>query len=160
MKYSFTTPAKERVTLDRSVLNGKVKVYVDNKPVAPSHQGTRGAAGTFYPLRSGTLEIRSSLWELVPRAWYNEDWVDLVPPLNTWQYLLIALPFLGTVFITFFQLPGLVVGGLAVLISLMVMRSQRPLNTRVVMCLIIAVLAPVAALAVTYGFTMLMNGAR
>src|SRR5438128_1755886 len=138
MKYTFTTSAKEQVTIDRSLLSGKVKIYVDGKAVGPSHQGKRGATGTFYPVNRGTLEVRSSPWELVPRAWYNEDWVELVPPLTAWQYVLIALPFVSTAFVAFGQIAGLIIGALATLISVVVMHTQRPIGQRLLICLFIA----------------------
>ncbi len=149
MKYTFKTDARvpEKVVIDRALLPGKLKVFVAGKQVGPSHQGRRGATGTFYPLKSGTLEVRSSLLELVPSVWYNENWVDLVPPMKTWQYLLVALPLLGTVAITFGQLIGLVVGALGVLISYVAMRSQRPLNVRLAIGLLVAVVTPVVGFA-------------
>ena len=149
MKYTFKTDARvpEKITIDRTILTGKVKVFVDGKQVGPSHQGRRGAAGTFYPVKSGTLEVRSSLLELVPSVWYNENWVDLVPPMKAWQYLLIALPLFSTVVFTFGQIVGLIVGALGVFFSYVVMRSQRPAKVRLAFGLIIAVLAPVVGVA-------------
>lgn len=147
MRYTFKTDARvpERVVIDRTLLTGKLKVYIDGKQVGPSHQGRRGAAGTFYPVKSGTLEVRSSYIELVPSVWYNENWVDLVPPMQVWQYLLVVLPLIGAVVITFGQLVGLVVGALGMLLSYVVMRSQRPTNVRLAIGLVIAVLAPVVS---------------
>ena len=149
MRYTFKTDARvpERVIIDRTLLTGKLKVYIDGKQVGPSLQGRRGAAGTFYPVKSGTLEVRSSYVELVPSVWYNENWVDLVPPMQVWQYLLVVLPLIGAVVITFGQLVGLVVGALGMLLSYVVMRSQRPTNVRLVIGLVIAVLAPVVSVA-------------
>lgn len=148
MKYTFKTDARvpEQVTIDRALLTGKVKVFVDGKPVGPSHQGRRGAAGTYYPLRMGTLEVRSSLFEIVPRVWCNENWVDLVPPVKGWQYVLVALPLISTVVMTFGQILGLLVGALAVLISYIVMRSQRSVTARNVICMAIAVIAPIVSI--------------
>ena len=149
MKYSFKTDARtpEQVVIDRAILTGKVKVFIDGKPVGPSHQGKRGAAGTFYPLKSGTLEVRSSMLELVPSVWYNENWVELVAPMKGWQYMLILLPFLSTLVLTFGQILGMLVGVLAVLVSYVVMRSQRSLNVRTIICMVIAVIAPIIAFA-------------
>jgi hypothetical protein len=149
MKYTFKTDTRvpEQVDVDRSLLTGKVKVFVDNRPVSPSHQGRRGAAGTFYPLKYGTLEIRSSLFEVVPRVWCNENWVELVSPVKGWQYLLVALPLISTVVMTFGQILGLVIGGLAVCVSYIVMRSQRSATVRNLICMAIAIIAPVVAFA-------------
>ena len=157
MKYTFTTQAKEQVTIDRSLITGKVKVIIDGKQVGPSMRGVRGATGTFYPIRSGTLEVRSSLVEMVPRVWYKEDWVDLVPPLTPWQYLLIGLPFITTAFATFGQLSGIVIGLLGILLCLVIMNSQNPLNKRVVFCGLVALIAPVLAIAVTIGLSMALG---
>jgi hypothetical protein len=147
MKYTFKTDAKvpELVVIDRALLTGKVKVFVDNRPVASSHQGRRGAAGTFYPLKNGTLEIRSPIFEVVPSVWCNENWVELVPPVKGWQYVLVALPLISTVVMTFGQILGLVIGGLAVGVSYIVMRSQRSANARNLICMAIAIIAPVIA---------------
>lgn len=158
MKYSFTTSRNEKIVLDRSLLNGKVKVSIDGRPVGPSHQGMRGATGTFYPVKSGTLEVRSALFELVPSVWYNEDWVDLVPPLTTPQYLLIGLPFVTATVASFGQITGIIVGLLATLICLLVMRSQRPAKVRVALCAVIAIVAPIVGFAVTYAATMALSG--
>jgi hypothetical protein len=160
MKYTFTTGKNEKVTLDRSMFSGKVKVLVDNRPVRPSHQGVRGATGTFYPIKSGTLEVRSGMLELVPRVWYNEDWVDLVPPLSTVQYLLIGLPFITTTIVSFGQITGIIVGLLATLICLLVMRTQRPANVRGAICAVIAILAPIAGLAATLALNVALSGAH
>lgn len=159
MQYTFTTDKNEKIILDRSLFSGKVKVIVDRRPVAPSHQGARGATGTFYPLKSGTLEVRSGMFELVPRVWYNEDWVDLVQPLTTPQYLLIGLPFITTTAVSFGQITGIIIGLLATLICLLVMRTQRSANMRGAICAIIAILAPIAGFAVTIAATMALNSA-
>jgi hypothetical protein len=158
MKYTFTTPKNERVALDRALLTGKVKVYVDGKHVGPSHQGKGGAAGTFYQIKSGTLEVRSGLFEFVPRLWYNEDWVELVPPLKTWQVVLIALPFLSATMVSFGQIIGLLVGVLATLLCWLVMRTQRTLGARVALCIAISVLAPVLSIVLTVALNVLLNG--
>ncbi|MCL4504882.1 MAG: hypothetical protein M1434_08670 [Chloroflexi bacterium] len=158
MKYTFTTQAKERVTIDRSLLTGKVKVTIDGKQVGPSMRGMRGATGAFYPIKSGTLEVRSSLFEMVPRVWYKEDWVDLIAPLKPLQYVLIGLPFVTAAFSTFGQLSGIVVGLLGVLLCLVIMYSQSPLNKRVLFCGLIALIAPVLGIAVTIGLSMAMGG--
>ena len=71
--------------------------------------------------------------------------MDLVPPMQVWQYLLVVLPLIGAVVITFGQLVGLVVGALGMLLSYVVMRSQRPTNVRLAIGLVIAVLAPVVS---------------
>ncbi len=159
MQYKFTTAKNEKVILDRSLFSGKVKVLVDGRPVGPSHQGMRGAAGTFYPLKSGTLEVRSGMLELVPRVWYNEDWVDLVPPISTPQYLLIGLPFITTVSVSFGQITGIIIGLLATLICLLVMRTQRPATVRGAICAVIAVMAPIAGFAATIALNMAMGSA-
>jgi hypothetical protein len=159
MKYTFKTDARvsEEVTIDRALLTGKVKVFIDGKPVGPSHQGRRGATGTFYPVKFGTLEVRSSLFELVPRVWSNENWVDLVPPVKGWQYVLVALPLISTIVMTFGQILGLLIGALAVLISYIVMRSQRSATARNLICMAIAVVAPIVSvvlvLALSGAFT-------
>ena len=160
MKYTFTTQAKEQVTIDRSVFTGRIKVYIDGKAVGPSMRGAGGATGTFYPIRSGTLEVRSSMFEMVPRVWYREDWVDLIPPLTMWQYVFIGLPFITTAFASFGQMTGLIVGLLAVFINMAVMHSQRPLNRRVLFCGLVALLAPAAGVAATIGLSMAMGSPR
>jgi hypothetical protein len=160
MKYSFTTKNNQRVVIDRSLIGGKVKVYIDGKAYGPSHQGTRGATGTFYPIEKGTLEIRSSLWELVPRVWYNEDWVDFVAPLTLPQYLLIALPFFSTVLINFTQILGLIVGALGSLICLVVMHSQRSAMSRLLICVVIVILTPIVSIAGAIAIGMMMGGAQ
>ncbi|HEY3288810.1 MAG TPA: hypothetical protein VGK87_01650 [Anaerolineae bacterium] len=159
MKYTFVTSKNEKVELDRSLLNGKVKVSIDGRPVGSSHQGMRGATGTFYPIKSGTLEVRSSLFELVPSVWYNEDWVDLVPPLTWPQYLLIGLPFVTATVASFGQVTGIVIGAIAVLICVLVMRSQRPAKVKVALCAVMAIVAPVAGFAATIALTTALTTA-
>lgn len=160
MKYKFTTKFKQNVTIDRALLGGKIKVYAEDRLVAPSHRGERGATGTFYPLKGGTLEVRSSMFEVVPRAWFNDDWLDLVPPLTTWQYALIALPLVGAFMISFGQILGLVVGALASLLSYVVMQSQRPVKARAIICIIITALTPLVVLAVTIGVNALLGAGQ
>ncbi len=160
MKYTFITGKNEKVSLDRSLFSGKVKITINGRPVSPSHHGARGATGTFYPIQSGTLEVRSGMFELVPRVWYNEDWVDLVPALTTPQYLLIGLPFITTTIVTFGQITGIIVGLLATLICLLIMRSQRPAKVRGALCATIAIAAPIAGFAVTVALTMALNNAK
>jgi hypothetical protein len=152
MKYTFKTDARvsEKVVIDRALLTGKIKVYIDNKPVGPSHQGRRGAAGTFYPLKFGTLEVRSSLFEVVPSVWHNENWVELVPPMKGWQYLLVMLPLLSTIVMTFGNFFGLLIGALAVLVSYIQMRSQHSANVRNLLSVAIAIIAPIIALALVF----------
>ena len=160
MKYSFTTKFNETVTVDRAIISGKVQVLADGRPVAPSHRGMRGATGTFYPLKGGVLEVRSALLEVVPRVWFNDDWVDLIQPLINWQYLFIALPFLSVVIISFGQITGLMVGALGSVLAWIVMQTQRPLNRRIIICAIIAILTPLVAIAVTIGLNILLNGGQ
>ena len=152
MKYTFTTKANERVIINNSILGGKVKVIIDRKEVGPTNRGARGAAGAYYPIKSGTLEVRTNLFELVPRVWYNEDWVDLVPPLALPQYMMIALPFLGSLFIG--QIVGLVVGLLGSGICWLIMHSQRPARTRFILCIIVAILTPLIAFAGAIAITI------
>ena len=72
--------------------------------------------------------------------------IDLVPPVKGWQYVLVALPLISTVVMTFGQILGLLVGALAVLISYIVMRSQRSVTARNVICMAIAVIAPIVSI--------------
>jgi hypothetical protein len=141
MRYKFTTSAKvpEKVEIDRNVITGKVKVYVDRKQVGSSHHGTRGAAGTYYPLKSGTLEVRSGLFEIVPRVWYNEDWVELAPPVRPWMYMVAALPLLSAFPWALSPIPW-IVALLAFLINWFVLRSQRPTSVRIGLCFLTAVI--------------------
>jgi hypothetical protein len=98
--------------------------------------------------------------EVVPRAWFNDDWLDLVPPLTTWQYVLIALPLIGAFLISFGQILGLVVGALASLLSYVVMQSQRPVKARAIICIIITALTPLVVLAVTIGVNALLGAGQ
>jgi hypothetical protein len=160
MKYTFTTKFNEVVTLDRAIITGKVKVFVNGKPVASSHHGLHGATGMYYPLKGGVLEVRSSVLDIVPKAWFNDDWVDLVQPLVTWQYMLIALPFIGGAITSFGQMLGLFVGALGSLLCWILMQTQRPIKTRAILCVIIAALTPVVGTAVLIGVSMLTSGGQ
>lgn len=160
MKYSFTTKFNESVILDRAIITGKVKVFANGRPVAPSHRGERGATGTFYPLKGGVLEVRSGVLEIVPRAWYNDDWVDFVQPLVSWQYLLIALPFIGATITSLGQMAGLFVGALGSLLCWVLMQTQRPIKTRAIICVIIAALTPIVGIAVSFVIPTLLQGAK
>lgn len=134
MKYSFQTPApfKVNVVIDRALFSGKVRVYADGQPVSPSHRGARGAAGTFYQIKGGVLEVRSGLLDLVPMVWYNEDWVQLAPPMKSWEWLIAGLPLLPGVF--FLGLDSFFISFVAFFFNLVIMRSPRPAGLRAALC--------------------------
>lgn len=134
MKYSFQTPApfKVNVVIDRALFSGKVRVYADGQPVSPSHRGARGAAGTFYQIKGGVLEVRSGFLDLVPMVWYNEDWVQLAPPMKSWEWLIAGLPLLPGVF--FLGLDSFFISFVAFFFNLVIMRSSRPAGLRAALC--------------------------
>lgn len=134
MKYSFQTPApfKVNVVIDRALFSGKVRVYADGQPVSPSHRGARGAAGTFYQIKGGVLEVRSGFLDLVPLVWYNEDWVQLAPPMKSWEWLIAGLPLLPGVF--FLGLDSFFISFVAFFFNLVIMRSPRPAGLRAALC--------------------------
>ena len=135
MKYSFQTPApfKVNVVIDRALFSGKVKVYADGQPVSPSHRGARGAAGTFYQIKGGVLEVRSSFLDLVPLVWYNEDWVQLAPPMKSWEWVVAGLPLLPGVF--FLGIDSFIISFIAFFFNLVIMRSPRPASARAALCI-------------------------
>ncbi|MCS7059897.1 MAG: hypothetical protein RMN25_01920 [Anaerolineae bacterium] len=157
MKYSFQTPPpfKVNVVIDRSLFSGKVKVYADGQVVRPSHHGTRGAAGTFYQIKGGVLEVRSGLLDVVPMVWYNEDWVQLAPPMKSWEWLVAGLPLLPGVF--FLGLDSFFVSFIALFLNLVIIRSPQPIGVRVASCVAVLVVSIAAILALRLGLGMLLG---
>ena len=156
MKFSFQTPPpfRQQVVLDRALITGKVKVYVDGSPTSPSHRGTRGATGTFYQVRGGVLEIRSGVLDLVPQVWFNDNWVQLAPPMKSWEWLVAGLPLL----------PGVLMLGLdsffiafgAFFLNLVIMRSGRPTGLRVAFCLLMTLATIVLIILVRIALSMIL----
>jgi hypothetical protein len=134
MKFSFQTPSpfKQQVVLDRALITGKVKVTVDGALLSPSHRGKRGAAGTFYQVRGGVLEIRSGPLDLVPQVWFNEDWIQLAPPMKSWEWLVAGLPLVPGIMML--GLDSFLISFVAFFLNLVIMRSGRPAALRVAFC--------------------------
>jgi hypothetical protein len=155
MKYSFETPPpfKQRVVIDRALFTGKVKIQVDGATIKPSHMGKRGAAGTFYPVKGGVLEVRSGPLDLVPQVWFNENWVQLAQPMRSWEWLIAGLPLLPGVLLL--GLDSFLIAFAAFFINLVVMRSGRPTGVRVALCLLVTVLTVVALFAFRIALGML-----
>ena len=155
MKFSFQTPSpfKQKVVVDRALITGKVKVSVDGAQVSPSHRGKRGAAGTFYQVRGGVLEIRSGLLDLVPQVWFNEDWIQLAPPMTSWEWLIAGLPLLPGVLML--GLDSFVIAFAAFFLNLVVMRSGRPAWLRIAFCVAMTFGTLALTIVVRIGLSML-----
>jgi hypothetical protein len=153
MKYGFITPFKQKVVVDRALITGKVKVTVDGSTLGPSHRGARGAAGTFYQVKGGVLEIRSGPLDLVPQVWFNEDYVVLAPPMKSWEWILAGLPLLPGV--VMLGLDSFVIAFALFFLNLVFMRSGRPMGLRVAFCALTFLLTWVAIIAVRFGLSTL-----
>lgn len=155
MKYGFETPApfKQKIVIDRALINGKVKVIVDGKPISPSHRGQRGATGTFYQVRGGVIEVRSGLLDIVPMVWYNEEWVQLAPPMRPWEWVIAGMPLLPGALAL--GLDSLIIGFLAMFVNLIIMRSNRPTGLKVALNMLVFTLTWVLIAAVRIGINLL-----
>ena len=157
MKYSFQTPApfKVNVVVDRALITGKIKVFADGQPVGPSHRGARGATGTFYQIKGGVLEVRSGPLDLVPLVWYNEDWVQLAPPMRSWEWLLAGLPLLPGVF--FLGLDSFVIAFVMFFLNLVIMRTRQTTGVKVALCTAVFLATWVLIFAARIGLSMVFG---
>lgn len=148
MKLNFLLdePNSPELRLERSLLTGRSRLFANERElVSEPKKGFFDQTQVFaVPMPDGAqrqLRLKNIIYDTVPQVEVDGRPLVLAKPLQTWEYIIAALPLL---LVFSGGLLGGVVGGFVAYTNLNIMRSERSTPVRVLLCLGMLVLALLA----------------
>ena len=146
INFLLDAPNSPALRLERSLLTGRSRLYAnDQELLSQPKKGFFDQTQIFaVPMSDGTYRqvcLKNIVYDTVPQAQVDGRPLVLARPLETWQYVVAALPLL-LVFAGGFI--GGAIGAAAAYTNISVMRSERSITARVAICLILLVVALLA----------------
>ncbi|RFP65367.1 hypothetical protein D0N36_08820 [Hymenobacter lapidiphilus] len=146
LNFLLDEPNSPELRLERSLLTGRNRLYANERElIKEPKKGLFDQVQVFTVLMpDGThrqLSLKNIVYDTVPEVKVDGQPLVLAKPLQVWEYIVAALPLL---LVFSGGILGGGVGGFAAYTNIGIMRSERSLPTRVLLCLGALVLAMLA----------------